>query len=313
MADKPKKLSDTARAVLTLAATRNDRLIRPPRLPVAAVRQVVRSLLNAGLANEVPTLIDDAGFARRAGGDGGLLMLRATELGLARLGEGEAGSPTPKPVAAEAWETTGADAGAAVAGPAPLVTGLAAYGSPQAQDGRDDAHRGEDADTVARGHGDTAQAAVEPPGAVPAPTAAPMLASRHGGLRQAAQAFLDAWEARAGDDDDSDDTLNGPVTALRAALAVRASMPTSAEASHARRDTKQARVLAMLRRNEGASGPQIAEAMGWASHTVRGFLAGLAKKGIQVDVLERVRQVGPNKQGAKGSYSVYRVAGEAAE
>jgi hypothetical protein len=41
----------------------------------------------------------------------------------------------------------------------------------------------------------------------------------------------------------------------------------------------------MLRHREGASGPQIAEAMGWASHTVRGFLAGLAKKGIRVDVL----------------------------
>jgi hypothetical protein len=40
--------------------------------------------------------------------------------------------------------------------------------------------------------------------------------------------------------------------------------------------------------------------MGWAPHTIRGFLAGLAKKGIRVDVLERVRQVGPNKQGVKG-------------
>jgi hypothetical protein len=52
----------------------------------------------------------------------------------------------------------------------------------------------------------------------------------------------------------------------------------------------------MLRRDEGASGPQIAEAMGWASHTVRGFLAGLAKKGIKVDILERIRQIGPNKR-----------------
>jgi starvation-inducible DNA-binding protein len=77
-----------------------------------------------------------------------------------------------------------------------------------------------------------------------------------------------------------------------------------------RPDTKQAQVLTMLRRHEGASGPQIAEAMGWAPHTVRGFRAGLAKKGIKVEVLERVRQVGPNKQGAKGSYSVYRLAVE---
>jgi hypothetical protein len=65
----------------------------------------------------------------------------------------------------------------------------------------------------------------------------------------------------------------------------------------------------MLSRPEGASRPQIAEAMGWAPHTVRGLLAGLSKKGIKVEVLERVRQISPNKQGAKGSYTVYRVAG----
>ena len=64
----------------------------------------------------------------------------------------------------------------------------------------------------------------------------------------------------------------------------------------------------MLRREEGASGPAIAEAMGWTPHTVRGFLAGLSKKGVTVEVLERVRQVGPNKAGAKGSYTVDRVA-----
>ena len=41
----------------------------------------------------------------------------------------------------------------------------------------------------------------------------------------------------------------------------------------------------------------------------RGFFAGLKKRqGITVEVAERIRQVGPNKQGAKGSYTVYRVA-----
>jgi len=51
------------------------------------------------------------------------------------------------------------------------------------------------------------------------------------------------------------------------------------------------------------------EATNWQSHAVRGFLAGLKKKGIQVDALDRVRQVGPNKEGAKGSYSIYRIIG----
>ena len=31
---------------------------------------------------------------------------------------------------------------------------------------------------------------------------------------------------------------------------------------------------------------------------------------MTVEVLERVRQVGPNKQGAKGSYTIYPVASE---
>jgi hypothetical protein len=41
---------------------------------------------------------------------------------------------------------------------------------------------------------------------------------------------------------------------------------------------------------------------------MRGFLGGLAKKGAVVEVLERVRQVGADKTGAKGSSSVYRIS-----
>ncbi|WP_309228745.1 DUF3489 domain-containing protein [Roseomonas sp. KE2513] len=53
---------------------------------------------------------------------------------------------------------------------------------------------------------------------------------------------------------------------------------------------------------------QIMGATGWVQHTVRGLLAGLKKKGHTIEVLERVRQVGPGAQGAKGSFSVYRIA-----
>ena len=65
----------------------------------------------------------------------------------------------------------------------------------------------------------------------------------------------------------------------------------------------------MLRRTEGATVAQIAEATGWSSNTVRGFFAGLKKKGHAVQVVERIRQVGPNKEAARGSYTVYRIAG----
>jgi hypothetical protein len=67
-------------------------------------------------------------------------------------------------------------------------------------------------------------------------------------------------------------------------------------------------VLGLLRRPEGATVAQVAQATGWQPHTVRGFFAGLkARHGIAVTVQERVRQVGLGKAGAKGSYSVYRI------
>jgi len=118
-------------------------------------------------------------------------------------------------------------------------------------------------------------------------------------VRQAAEAVLAAWTDEAHRDIT---VLEAPMTALRLAL-------TSKPAATPREGTKQQAVLALLRREEGATIAQIMEVTSWQSHTVRGFLAGLKKKGTQVDVLDRVRQVGPNKEGAKGSYSIYRITG----
>jgi hypothetical protein len=125
-------------------------------------------------------------------------------------------------------------------------------------------------------------------------------------LRGAAVALLTAWNAsqdRAG--------LEDAVTALRAALVGRlARVPRVPAAPRKPREgTKQQQVLGLLRRAEGTTIAQIMEATAWQQHTVRGFLAGLKKRqGISVEVLDRVRQVGPNKHGSKGSYSVYRIA-----
>ena len=145
------------------------------------------------------------------------------------------------------------------------------------------------------------------PAAPDAPTAPPQASGRQA-LRSAAQAVVAAWD----DTTMGHPALPGAMEALRAALARSApgvARAVSGTPRSPRVGTKQAAVLALLRRPEGASGPQLIEATGWAPHTVRGFLAGLARKGIAVAVLDRVRQAGPDKQGVKGNCTVYRIAG----
>lgn len=125
-------------------------------------------------------------------------------------------------------------------------------------------------------------------------------------LREAATAVLTAWDAsqdRAG--------MEEAVAGLRAALAGKPARVAREPGAprKPREGTKQQQVLGLLRRPEGATIAQICEATGWQPHTVRGFFAGLKKRqGIAVTAVERIRQVGPGKEGAKGSYSVYRIA-----
>jgi hypothetical protein len=291
MTEKPKKLSQTARALLTGAAARDDHLIRPPQLPAAAARQVVRSLLNSGLAEEVRAPIQDADYVWRRDDDGSDLMLRATDLGLACIGDRGMEGSLSAPDSAETAAVAGADANDTLAPEQPRV-GDVPVGEPQA---------GQDVTQVLP-QPEAMPVAARPSDVVREAPKVPVQSARQSRLRHAAQALLAAWDAAA-----SADALDEHFAALRAALATEASASPLADHPRKPRDTKQARVLAMLSRPEGASGPQIAEAMGWAPHTVRGFLAGVAKKGITVEVLERVRQVGPSKTGAKGSYTFYCV------
>jgi Protein of unknown function (DUF3489) len=86
--------------------------------------------------------------------------------------------------------------------------------------------------------------------------------------------------------------------------AAPAAKPTS------RTGTKQALMINLLKRPEGATVEQIAEATGWQHHTIRGAISGALKKKLKLNVeATRIREVGPEKTGAKGSSTVYRIVG----
>jgi hypothetical protein len=83
-----------------------------------------------------------------------------------------------------------------------------------------------------------------------------------------------------------------------------------AEKPTPRAGTKQAQMIEMLKRPEGATVEQIAAATGWQHHTIRGAISGALKKKLGLTIeATRIREVGPNKTGAKGSSTVYRITG----
>ena len=78
-----------------------------------------------------------------------------------------------------------------------------------------------------------------------------------------------AWGAATG----ADTTPEKPARAPKAPRGA-----DSAPAPKHRDGTKEARLIEMLRRKEGATIPQIVDALGWQPHTVRGAFAGALKK-----------------------------------
>jgi hypothetical protein len=67
-----------------------------------------------------------------------------------------------------------------------------------------------------------------------------------------------------------------------------------------RDNSKQAQVIAMLKRPEGATIANICEATGWQQHTVRGTFAGALKKKLGLDITS-TKEAGGDR--------VYRIAG----
>jgi hypothetical protein len=107
-----------------------------------------------------------------------------------------------------------------------------------------------------------------------------------------------------------DDASDGATPAKRQAKAQapKPAKPAPTEKPTPRAGTKQARMIEMLKRPKGATVEQIAAATGWQNHTIRGAISGALKKKLGLTVeATRTREVGPNKSGAKGSSTVYRI------
>jgi hypothetical protein len=105
--------------------------------------------------------------------------------------------------------------------------------------------------------------------------------TRFGAIVLAAQAVLNVWEVEYRSNEAPQiECLDASMLALRAALA----MPTNAKATcppkTPRAGTKTDIVLQLLRTPAGADVADIAEATGWGTNTVRGFLAAMKKKGV---------------------------------
>lgn len=79
----------------------------------------------------------------------------------------------------------------------------------------------------------------------------------------------------------------------------KAKVTPAKTAAPKRADSKQARLIAMLRAPAGATIAKIVKTFGWQPHTVRGVLSGALKKKLDLTV---------TSEKAEDSERVYRIA-----
>ena len=84
----------------------------------------------------------------------------------------------------------------------------------------------------------------------------------------------------------------------KAKAKIRISKSKEPSSPKSRKDTKQAQLVALLHRPQGATIDEIATATGWQNHSVRGAISGALKKRLGLSITSK-----PEKRGR-----VYRIA-----
>lgn len=271
-------LSDSARVILSKASVHPQGLAVPtPTLKGGAAAKVAAGLIKRKLVLPIdPRRPEDAEWMV----DGDPLHLRITDEGMRAIGidpnEGDANQGEP--------DCSGLEGSVPDVGQGALL----APATDECDDqGQDDEEAAQDAPQGAEGEGEEGDGE-------DAPLAAP--APRANRLKDAAVAFLAAWDASPAEDA-TDNPISRAVADLRASLVAS---PRSASASPRKpREGKSKRdtIIDMLKRADGATIDEIAEVTGWQTHSIRGFFASLKKAGMNVTTSERAREDGDARRG----------------
>jgi Protein of unknown function (DUF3489) len=88
------------------------------------------------------------------------------------------------------------------------------------------------------------------------------------------------------------------MTTLKAKAKIRSAKPKHPSSPKSRTNTKQAQLVALMHRPQGATIDEIATATGWQNHSVRGAISGALKKRLGLKIAS-----GKEKRGR-----VYRIA-----
>ena len=264
-------LSDTARVVLAAAAQRDDLSVLP--FPDGCKAK-------GGAERKVLSGLKKRGLIRIIETDGGPQRVVITSEGMAAIGVALDDEERP----------TTAAAGNAALDDYPTRGTPADQGAWAAR--RDDMDRDSQADARVPDTAPTLADSDAPAGEAPAPTTEADGAATLPKTKPAKR----KGKART--------TKAAPVSSEPEA----ATGATSIVKPTPRAGTKQALMIDMLKRPEGATVEQIAAATGWQHHTIRGAISGALKKKLGLTIeATRTREVGPNQTGAKGSSTVYRI------